>query len=93
MFYAIKVSIYFFNPKGHFYIPCGTCVCNMKYIHHGFPRSAPETKCGQKSGILQLIMADGRPFKNVKFHKTQKPHLHPLDDDVRVGWLDTAGYW
>ena len=44
------------------------------------PRSAQETKCGQESGILKVIMADGRPFKWVKFDKPQKPHIHPLRD-------------
>ena len=29
-------------------------------------------------GILTLIMANGRPFKWVKFHKAQKALLHPL---------------
>ena len=29
-------------------------------------------------GILTLIMANGQPFKWVKFHKAQKALLHPL---------------
>ena len=34
-------------------------------------------------GILHLVMAYGRPIKQVKFKKPQKAHLHPLRD-VRV---------
>ena len=34
----------------------------------------------QISGILKLVMADGRPIKQVKFQNPQKAHLHPLRD-------------
>ena len=48
----------------------------MELINPWVPRSAPKTKCGQKSGILKIIMVDGRPIIQVKFQKRQKAHLH-----------------
>ena len=66
----------FINPKGT-YTPLKGCVCAiLNKSNHGFQRSALETKCGQKSGILKLILADRRLFMWVNFHKPRKAHLH-----------------
>ena len=56
--------------------PQGMCVCNIKEIPtRGLPKSDRETKHCQISGILKLIMTDGRPIRWVKI---QKVYLHRL---------------
>ena len=71
----------FLNPqKAHPYHPKG-CVCAiLNKFTHGFVRSIPETKCGQISGTLKIIMADGSPIVWVKLQKFQKAHINHVRD-------------
>ena len=63
MVIQLSRSNYHKPQKAHLHPPKG-CVCTIwNKSTHGFARSAPETKCGQKSGIINLIMTDGRPIK------------------------------